>query len=345
MGDIIIQNILSQGVTIISNLFIDKYMAQANGEFIKVYLFLLRSTQGNTVMSLSAIADALECTERDVTRALKYWEKLNLIQLTYESRKLTGIAFCPLPSESASVEVAVEKEPAKVEPKNITTSVSRKSLTADQIKELKQKEDVRQFLYIAEQYLGRTLTKTDVDNFLYFYSQLHFSAELIEYLVEYCVSKGSLSARYIQTVALAWSKDGITSVEEAKKASNLYNKNYFTILKSMGIKGRNPVEAEQKFMDSWLNTMGFSLDLITEACQRTVLQTGQASFQYADSILKGWHKKGVHHLTDLEPLDEAHRKKVSKMPQKVSGSSPNGKGEYPHRDYDYDEIKKTLFNQ
>ena len=48
---------------------------------------------------------------------------------------------------------------------------------------------------------------------------------------------------------------------------------------------------------------GFTLEIISEACNRTVLATGKASFSYADSILESWFKKGVHHLSDIDALD------------------------------------------
>ena len=348
MGEIFIQNIPSQGVTTISNEFIDSYMLQANGEFVKVYLYLLRITQNECTISLSSIADVFDYTERDITRALRYWEKVGLLNLTFEGQKLVGISFCALPvckSEETATAQEIRTEPKKLqeEPQQLVTSP--RFLTTEEKKELQNREEVSQFLYIAEQYLGRTLSKTDIDNLLYFYTELHFNAELIEYLVEYCVSKGGRSTRYIETVALAWASEGITTVQEAKNATSLHNKNYFTILKALGINGRNPIPTEQKMMDQWINEMGFSLDIIEEACKRTVLQTGQPSFPYTDSILKGWQKRGVHHLSDLAVLDEEYRiKKASKSPvQMISQSQP--KKDYPHRKYDFDEIKKSLFNQ
>lgn len=117
------------------------------------------------------------------------------------------------------------------------------------------------------------------------------SADLIEYLVEYCVSRGRKSMRYIETVALAWTRDGVTTVEMARDASSRFSKDYYTILKAMGISGRNPVENEISYIDTWRKTYGFDLELIQEACSRTVLSTGQPSFQYADKILSGWKKK------------------------------------------------------
>ena len=72
----------SNGVTIISNIFIDYYMPRANGEFVKIYLYLLRSLQsGDTALDLAAVADVFDCTESDVLRTLRYWENQKLVVL------------------------------------------------------------------------------------------------------------------------------------------------------------------------------------------------------------------------------------------------------------------------
>ena len=78
------------------------------------------------------------------------------------------------------------------------------ALSPDRVKELKQNDEIVQLLYIAEQYLGKTLTPTEMKKILFFYDELKFSPDLIEYLIEYSVSRGHKSMRYIETVALAW---------------------------------------------------------------------------------------------------------------------------------------------
>lgn len=126
---------------------------------------------------------------------------------------------------------------------------------------------------------------------MFFYDDLHFSADLLEYLVEYCVSKGSTSIHYLKKVGLAWQESGIRDVASAKQETTTFNKHYYTILKAFGIRNRAPVEKEAEMMDRWLNTYGFTIDLITEACQRTVSKIGQPSFQYAEGILSKWKEQ------------------------------------------------------
>jgi len=50
----------------------------------------------------------------------------------------------------------------------------------------RKQESVAELLFIAERYLGRILTPTDMNSILYWYDGLGFSTDLIEYLVEYC---------------------------------------------------------------------------------------------------------------------------------------------------------------
>lgn len=371
MAMITLQNSSMTEVTILSNTFIDNYMPEANGEFVKVYIYLLRSLSNAPVsFSLEQMADRLLCTERDILRALKYWAKQELLVLDFtDSDKLCGIALLSpdkhaenASSVSASVEtVSTVEQPAiqaasapsaAVEPSVPTGKASsdkKQELTPERIRELKQNEEIIQILYIAEQYLGKTLSPTESQKLLFFYDGLGLSADLIEYLLEYCVSHNHKSIRYIEKVAIAWAEEGITTVEQAKRSNSRYNKEYFAILKALGITNRNPVETEITLMDTWLKTYCFSMEIIQEACNRTVLQTGQASFQYTDKILEGWKKKEVKTLDDIRSLDDEHQKRrqskkaASRKP--AAPASNNRFNNFEQREYDFSEYEKHLLNQ
>ena len=396
MSLISLQNSSELEVTILSNRFIDNFMPRANGEFVKVYIYLLRAVSSSpSSFSLEHMADRLFCTERDIFRALKYWEGEKILSLTYTTdRQLSGITLLEPFADAGHMESSASSEnifstagtsssPVSAQmaagisqpvaltgsaPKNVSLSSSNsavsggtsselstsadyiRSLTPDHISELKQNEEVSQLLYIAEQYLAKTLTPTEMQKIFFFYDELHMSADLIEYLVEYCVSRGRKSMRYIETVALAWTRDGVTTVEMARDASSRFSKDYYTILKAMGISGRNPVENEISYIDTWRKTYGFDLELIQEACSRTVLSTGQPSFQYADKILSGWKKKNVHTLEDVRLLDAEHKKRqlekaVSRKKQPAAQSQSNHRfNNFHQRDYDFTEYEKRLLN-
>lgn len=134
---------------------------------------------------------------------------------------------------------------------------------------------------------------------------------------------------------------------EAKKSNARYSKDYYSILKALGITNRSPVETEITLMDTWLKTYGFSIAIIQEACTRTVLQTGQASFQYTDKILEGWKKKQVKTLEDIQALDAEHkkRKQDKKQSKPAAPASGNRFNNFQQREYNFDEYEKRLLNQ
>lgn len=347
------------GATMVSNTFIDEYMSEANGEFVKVYLYLLRCVSHNKQVSISVIADKFNHTETDVIRALKYWEKMKLIKLTYTNDILTEVIFIDqsgqglMEEDNAISESAAMRDQTILSDGNLDTvrqpEITQRSVptySADQIKIFQENEDIQQILFVTEAYLGKTLSVTEINTLLFFYDELHFSLDLIEYLIEYCVSKGSKSIHYIKKTALSWAEEAITTVSQAKASTNLYHKNCYTIFNAFGIKNRKPVEFEVNYINKWTNDYAFTLEIIHNACTRTLKQTHQPSFEYADKILTDWHNKGVKHIDDLKLLDQEHKKQKTQSAErpKDAGATKNKFNNFNQRSYDYNQLEKELLN-
>ena len=339
MSQFILKNEASTGTTGVSNLFLDCYMPKANGEYIKVYLYLLRALQGNfTELSVAGIADALDHTESDILRALKYWEKQRLLKLECDrTNTLLGIYLLEVPAPDTPV-----KAPSSAEASDTLSSVpAKKAYSREELTRFSGQAECRQLLFVCEQYLKKPLKPAEIETLLYFYDQLNFSADLIEYLVEYCVCKGSRSMHYIETVALAWAEAGISSVSQAKEHTTTYTRNTFAIMKAFGINDRNPVEPEVKYINKWLKTYDFTLEIVLEACRRTMERLHKPNFEYADRILKSWTEKKVRTLQDIKALDQEHQKKSS---QRAAAPRTRSTGftNFEQRDYDFDELEKQL---
>ena len=342
METIRIRSCFSQDVTVISNDFLDRFLPESNGDFLKIYLYLLRTANSHPEsLSLAGIADRMNCTETDVDRALRYWEKEGVLTLTRsESGALQEIAFLSycknVPEEAPRVERSSD-------------------LTTERMTELGEREDVRELLFIAQQYLGRPLSRTEMQKICFFYDGLRFSPDLIDYLIEYCVSRGHKSFHYIEKVALNWKDQGITTVRDARIEAGSYHREYYDILKALGIDNHHPVEAEIRIMKKWIERYEFSLDLIREACTRTVMGASRPTLNYADSILSKWYSRGVRSLKDVERLDEEHerelREKDAKKARPAQGSgtgkrtSKNSFSEFEQRDYDYGDLESRLIIQ
>ena len=117
--------------------------------------------------------------------------KAGLVSLSYEEKTLCGISLCSLPVHDRA------GEPAHSSPAQDTSAAAPavpkpERLSGSRVRQLqKDNSEIRQLLFLAEQYLGRTLSPTDISRILYFYDVLHFPMDLLEYLIEYCVSEAA----------------------------------------------------------------------------------------------------------------------------------------------------------
>ena len=85
MGQFEVYSSFPGDFTLISNRFLEDYMPKANGEFVKIYLYLLGRCQGGkTTMDLSSIADTFNCTETDILRALRYWKESGIMDVSFD---------------------------------------------------------------------------------------------------------------------------------------------------------------------------------------------------------------------------------------------------------------------
>ena len=354
------------GVTLIDNSFIDHYMADANGEFVKIYLYLVRCACPGRDVSIPGIADFFEQTEGDVRRALNYWKTQGLVDLVQDaSGQISQIvlrscscapAGAAFQTKGASVRVTAASMPSEtglpqsgagsqaetplpqsdsrqqtneMHPANIPASTGSEASGTPPVEEAHQHKQSRQLkraelgklYYVAEIYFQRNLSSAEMSMIDYFVNDLDMSADLVEYLLEYCIGKGHTSVRYMETVAQNWVAQNITTVQQAKDESRSFGGDYTVILRELGLT-RKPAPAETALMDKWLSEYAFSLDLIKEACRRTVLQASSPSLSYADSILTRWHNASVRSLRDVALLDADHE--ASKSDQKNAEKPKNG---------------------
>ena len=357
----------SDGVTVIPNTFFDEYLPRANGEFLKIYLYLLRwLSHPDHALSLSGIADIFFMTENDVTRALKYWEAEGLLRLTFDrDGTIAGICLNAVTSISSQKDTPTappeQRRPAPAQsavaaqtgtgitgtPVGTTPAVSMHPRSTQELHRFSESDDGAQLIFIIQQYLGRPLSASDLNTIYYFYDDLGFSRDLIEYLFEYCVSNGHTHMRYIEKVALSWADLHITTADEARTQSETHQKACFAVLKAFGLGGRMPAAGEAEFINKWTRTYGFSLELILEACRRTMMAVHTPSFEYTDKILSNWKSLGAYTMTEVLAADKARSAEKAAAPAKrpavkQARPSSNKFHNFNLRSYDYAALEKKL---
>ena len=410
MTAINISSDIATSFTTVSDIFIDQYMPKANGEFVKVYLYLLRATgSGAGIATISEIADHFSNTEADIVRALNYWASEGILQVqTGADGQITGINLCSLAvsgmqAAQSNIQSAVADNAAQNNlqnsvvnnaaqnnlqngvvnnaAQNISTAdirmqdsvvkklksqatdkpaPSQKEYTLDEIKEFRKNPDISELFFIIETYLKHTLSSTDTNMVLYWLDELHFSTDLVEYLVEYCITKGHSSLRYMNKVALGWADAGIKTVDQAKDDAAAHSQIYYSVMKALGITGRNLVDSEVSLINKWVGEYGFDIELVKAACSKTISAIQKPSFEYTDSILANWRKKDVHTLKDVEVLDANFAKankasatgssqgtnaaNGSSKPKSNNSSSKNKFNNFNQRNNDYDKLEKLFLN-
>ena len=377
--------------TLISNRFIDDFMPQANGEFVKVYLYLLRSVQSHAYnFTISAIADKFNNTEMDIIRALRYWQKTGILRLDENPEgQICGIHMLPLyketdpqdfvatqgqitneatvsvasqtqisgdaiPSVNENAAIKADKVKAILEASSalndpvsdVVETPAKRKYTLDEITAFRKDESISELFFIVETYIRHPLSESDVNTVLYWREELHFSNDLIVYLLEYCISTGHSSMRYLDKVAIGWHANNITTVEQAKEDAAIHSQAYYGVMKALGITGRSLVNSETAFIRKWTKEYAFDLALIQEACSRTISATHQPSFEYTDSILTSWHKNQVHTLDDVKRIDASYSK-AKKTSAKAGNSATvkrNSFNNFNPRNYDYENLEGTLLS-
>ena len=333
--------------TVVSNLFIDEYMKDANDAQLKVYFYLLRMLNADQAISVSGIADKFNHTEKDVIRALKYWEKQQILDLDFDENKaLVGIHLRDLSAQATPVSqhnVLLTSGPAQAQnaTQETTPVYTKPAYSLDQLREFKEREETSQLLFIAEAYIGKPLTPSEIKTILFFTDVLHFSDDLIDYLLQYCVERGKKDFKYIEKVAVNWAEEGITTPKQAQKFSTRYDKSVYSIMNSLG-RSTAPTAKELEFINRWTREYGFSTDIILEACERSSLATDRHRFEYAEGILSSWKDAGIHHKTDIQQADATYQKKKATKP--APAASSNRFTQFAQNSYDFAALEKEILS-
>ena len=349
--------------TVVSNLFIDEYMKDANDAQLKVYFYLLRMLNADQAISVSGIADKFNHTEKDVIRALKYWEKQQILDLDFDENKaLVGIHLRDLSAQanpapqnnvlltSGSVQaqntagssmISAAAQRVQTTPQEATPVYTKPAYSLDQLREFKEREETSQLLFIAEAYIGKPLTPSEIKTILFFTDVLHFSDDLIDYLLQYCVERGKKDFKYIEKVAVNWAEEGITTPKQAQKFSTRYDKSVYSIMNSLG-RSTAPTAKELEFINRWTREYGFSTDIILEACERSSLATDRHRFEYAEGILSSWKDAGIHHKADIQQADATYQKKKATKP--APAASSNRFTQFAQNSYDFAALEKEILS-
>lgn len=273
-------------VTPLENLFIENYMAEATGEFVKVYIYGLMFCYRpeEQPQEYSDIARDLHMNEETVRAAFAYWEKLQL---------LTVLSHKPLSLEYVNLK--------------------HKFISGTKAQDLK---DDRAFRELSEQvqaiFTGeRVVSTAEYKRVFEWYETLRFEQAAIAPLIEYCIARKGrkVSFNYIDTVMMDLAQKGVTTAEDVEKwilTQEAVNSGAARVLSRWSLR-RAPTVDEMMLYRKWTEDWGFTEDAVIAACKE-MTATDKPNFKYLDAVLESLHAEGFTSAREIEAGLEKRRK-------------------------------------
>lgn len=199
----------------------------------------------------------------------------------------------------------------------------------------------------AERVLGRSLSSPDMKILFGIYDYLALPTEVIFVLLNYCTElyrqkygPGRLpSMRSIEKEAYSWANNEILTLEQAEEfieESRSRRSRAEEIKAALGIRGRELTPTERKYVFSWLD-MGFSVDALSVAYDRTVTNTGSLKWNYMNKIVSSWHQKGIHTVQEIEEKD----RRTPTPAKNTEPNAPASQAELARLRSIYEKVKNT----
>lgn len=271
----------------IENIFINEYMPAAPGDYVKVFLYASMYAEHGLNMSNETMAKQLAISEQTILEAWEYWEKMGAIKKRYinsQGKLDFTVEFVNLKELLYGKNTApVKTETKKQERDNVFGNKAVKTMFNN-----------------VEKLFGRGLSSTELSQILSWLSDYHASTDVVYFAVKYCVEKNKTSLKYIEKVVKEWAAAGLETTDQINEYLQELDEKYYKykrVLKALGFT-RNATETEKEMMDTWFDTMGYSMERVLEACTKTA-GISSPNFNYVNKVLENWKNEAENKGVDV----------------------------------------------
>lgn len=307
----------SVNTTLFSSIFavpadiVDKHIRLANGDQLKVLLWILRNNPNNP--DIKAMCAALKMNESDAADYLQYWV-------------LTGVLNS---DESAPVPVAPPAPQTIAQPKATETKKEIKDpdpvkpTMSEIVRRIEESPEIKHLLKEIQGIVG-TIGYNEQSTLIHLHDYYGLPTEVLFMLIDYCSSIGKTNCNYILAVGKDWGSREIDTVEKAaEQIAALKNAN--AIWKELavfaGFKNEKPTTKQNEFLRKWSNEFKFGIDMIIAAYEEMTDRTGKISFGYMNKVLESWYNKGYKKPADIENEKEKAKKPETKSSSNLTQAS------------------------
>ena len=297
--------------TTIPDIFFTQYLPEANGDFLKVYLYILFLSKYDKDIKINDLCKKLGLSLKVIQDAMKYWEEQGVIK-----KKNTGFLFNNL---------------QELELHNLYKP--KAALSAEQIqKSAESQKRAKTIEYINNKFFSGLMPTTWYPDIELWFKKYNFDDEVMIALFEYCFDKSALHRNYMQAVADAWSKNNIKTfndLDQYYEKQEKLNKVANNIVKKLGF-GRQLSQYEYAYVEKWIVDFGYSFDIIEIALKKTTSKVNP-SFDYIDKLLTDWHDRGFKTSDQIQKFLSEMKQKTKDIKQL---EKQTGYQKYDQRTYD-----------
>lgn len=295
---------------------VDQYLRFAGAAQLKILLWALRNCPGG--FDADAAAQALKLSRMDVVDAVQYWIEAGIIQQT------GGDPASPAEENRQYTVSPAAEAPSAAEKVNLPLAPT-KPLSEDIVRRTQESPEIAFLFRQAQKKLGRTIGYDTQAKLLMMHDQYGLPVEVVLMIVEYCVSRGKGSIHYIEKMAMNWADREIDTIDSAEREIDYLNRTntIWTSLRALtGYGNPYPTTQQQQFLDEWTQKLGFDVDMIYCAYEKTIDKIGKTSFAYMNKILQSWSQEGLRTRAQVERADAERRKQSAPQPggKKVEAS-------------------------
>ena len=258
--------------TSVENLFINEFLPDAPGEYVKVFLFALMYAQYGDDIDTAVLAKTMKMTEEEVDEAWEYWEARGLIK---KRKDAVG--------GGATIEFLrmIEKFYGK---QSVDSESKGEEQTSD---ERLIDDDLKSVFDKFQEVTGRTISRQETSKLKDAIGLYDIAPSVVKAAIEYCIEIDHDNVDYMMSVARRWKDEGCEDEESVRKLLEKHNERnagYREIFKQLGFKRlTNP--ADREIMDRWFDQMGCSLDEIIDAC-KTAGGLREPNLKYVNKVLE-----------------------------------------------------------
>ena len=306
-----------------------KYIKMASFCALKTLLWICSHQSGD--FSVEELASAVGSSPADTKEALEYWISEGILVEQGGTAKAI-----PEPT-SSDIHLAKPQEKKKAEKKEEPKQDISVKLPSPSMSEISEAlENDKEFSSLCKQ-LQTVLGDFGFSIQSAIYLMLRgygLAADMVFILVNYCVQRDKKAAAFMLGVAKDWYKKDITTHESAYEYIDSHNKTekiYQAFKLETGMSAPKATPTQENYFAEW-DKMGFDVEMMVLAYNRTVDKTGKINFNYTNKILQGWHENGLKTPEDVEKFEKQYsdKKKQAK------------KGE---RSYDVEKAKRDAKNK